>query len=190
MLIDDYLPSFEFVERHATDIAADRPTVYAALKTADFTRSRVISCLLTLRSLPSALGGRRRRERAPGFTFERLRKAGFVPLAEDPPAEILIGVVGKFWTASGGRCDFTPDQFREFSPPGCAKAAWNFSLSQRSPESTRLATETRVLCLDRSSRRKFAAYWFIVRPFSGWIRMQMLAVVKQAVIGQQRARNR
>jgi hypothetical protein len=43
-----------------------------------------------------------------------------------------------------------------------------------------LATETRVLCLDDSSRRKFKLYWTLIAPFSGLIRNEALRVVKRA----------
>jgi hypothetical protein len=34
----------------------------------------------------------------------------------------------------------------------------------------RLETETRIFLTDAGSRRRFAAYWLVIRPFSGLIR--------------------
>jgi hypothetical protein len=46
---------------------------------------------------------------------------------------------------------------------------------------TRLSTETRIWCLDPASRRSFRRYWFVVRPFSGLIRIALLrAVAREA----------
>jgi len=42
-----------------------------------------------------------------------------------------------------------------------------------------LATETRVHVPDPVSRRKFARYWRVVRPFSGVIRMGVLRAAKR-----------
>ncbi len=39
-----------------------------------------------------------------------------------------------------------------------------------------LATETRVFCPDRASRRRFTPY--LIRPFSGLIRHRILSVIK------------
>jgi hypothetical protein len=43
----------------------------------------------------------------------------------------------------------------------------------------RLETETRVFLTDRSSRRRFRAYWLVVRPFSGFIRRRWLRAAKR-----------
>jgi hypothetical protein len=40
-----------------------------------------------------------------------------------------------------------------------------------------LTTETRVLLTDEASRRAFARYWLLIRPFSGLIRRRWLAAV-------------
>ena len=42
-----------------------------------------------------------------------------------------------------------------------------------------LSTETRVLCVDEASRRKFRRYKCVIRLFSGWIRRRGLAIVKE-----------
>ena len=44
---------------------------------------------------------------------------------------------------------------------------------------TRLTTETRVLCADAGSRRRFRVYWAVVRPGSGLIRRMMLRAVRR-----------
>jgi hypothetical protein len=42
-----------------------------------------------------------------------------------------------------------------------------------------LSTETRVHIEDPGSRRKFARYWRVVRPFSGLIRVSILRAAKR-----------
>ena len=44
---------------------------------------------------------------------------------------------------------------------------------------TLLATETRVLCLDTASRRRFRLYWTLIGPFSGLIRKDILRSIKR-----------
>ena len=77
-------------------------------------------------------------------------------------------------------------RFREPSPPGTAKAAWNFAVGKSSDGITELRTETRVLCADLVTRRRFRAYWTLIRPFSGLIRKEMLAAVRSAAESIQR----
>ncbi|WP_182419867.1 hypothetical protein [Bartonella sp. HY038] len=42
-----------------------------------------------------------------------------------------------------------------------------------------LQTKTRVFCPDGESRRRFAPYWYFIRPVSGLIRKRMLKAIKQ-----------
>jgi hypothetical protein len=97
---------------------------------------------------------------------------------------MLIGLVGRFWTASGGVCVTDAARFRGPQQPGTARAAWNFSIA-RHPSSVPgapavlLATETRVQASDAASRRRFHLYWLVIRPFSGLIRRDMLRAIKR-----------
>jgi hypothetical protein len=53
-----------------------------------------------------------------------------------------------------------------------------YHLFNRDLGTTRLATETRVLCLDDESRRRFRLYWLFIGPFSGLIRRKILRSIK------------
>ncbi|MCU1338883.1 MAG: hypothetical protein JWO19_4464 [Bryobacterales bacterium] len=53
-------------------------------------------------------------------------------------------------------------------------------MGRRSDGATELRTETRVLCADVATRRRFGAYWTLIKPFSGLIRLEMLAAVRSA----------
>jgi hypothetical protein len=47
------------------------------------------------------------------------------------------------------------------------------------PGGSRLETETRVYLTDAASRRRFACYWLVVRPFSGAVRRSWLAAARR-----------
>ena len=175
--IDEILPEYDFAEWHAITISAPAPIVFEKVLTLDLRRSLVIRTLFALRSLPGIFNGRDPSRQSLGLTMDALLKSGFILLAQLPNREIVLGLAGRFWTACGDIQEMEPDAFREFNQPGFAKAVWNFSLHPI-PGGTNLRTETRVRCLDGLSRRKFARYWRIVRPFSGWVRMQALKVIK------------
>jgi hypothetical protein len=170
-LIDDFMPAFDAVERHALTIAAPPAVVYGAISRVDFARSRPIRWLLRMRGL-----GTRGR-----LTLGDVTRRGFVLLAERPGSEMLFGIAGRFWTPSGGRVTLDPDGFRRFERAGYAKAVWDFRVADAGHGSTRLTTETRIRCVDSTARRRFRVYWAFVRPFSGLIRILMLrAVARQA----------
>lgn len=178
-LIDEYLPQHDFVERHQTFIRAPRGLVYKAVRHLDMTRSPVIRSLFVLRSLPAFLSRRsgQKRERL-GLTLDGLLNSGFVLLEEKPGEELLLGLIGRFWTPSGGLVRVDADEFRAFRRPGYTRAAWNFSLFEEEDGNTLLVTETRVQCTDSTSRKRFGLYWTVIGPFSGLIRREILRSIK------------
>lgn len=181
MLIHDFMPRYDVSERHELEVAATPHVVHAVLRNMDFRRSRVIRALFALRGLPAILRGRHRdkSQASLGLDMPGLLKSGFVLLGEIPQREIALGLIGKFWTTTGCLQKIDAQHFRDFTTRGFAKAVWNFSLRPVSPSRTLLSTETRVLCLDDNSRRRFRLYWLFIRPFSGWIRMEVLRSLKR-----------
>ena len=180
MLIDQLMPRFDEVERHELVVRAPVAAVYAAIARTDFADWWVIRALLGLRALPSVVRGRKRRSRGP-LTLATMGARDFVALGERAPHELALGVVGRFWTPTGGLVRLDADGFRSFDRPGYAKAVWNFTVEDRGDGAARLATETRIWCLDRASRRRFRLYWLVVRPFSGLMRIVMLrAIAREA----------
>lgn len=179
MLIDAFLPEYEVTEHHHLDIVASAEKVYAAAGELEVSSSKLIRALFALRGLPAFLFSRQPREQGLGLNLAGLLKSGFIFLAEAPQQELVLGLVGKFWTTSGCIQRLDAAGFQNFAAPGFAKAVWNFSLEARSAGITRLHTETRVLCLDAASRRRFRFYWLFIRPFSGLVRMEILRVIKR-----------
>ena len=165
MLIDEFLPEFDFEERHSIKIDAAEEIVIAAVKEADFSESWLIRWLFRLRGLPTK-----------NLTLGEMRKLRFETLGENN-REILLGLAGRFWTPNGDLKKIDATNFREFNDAGSAKAVWNFTLDEVGGE-TKLTTETRIKCLDADSRKSFGFYWAFIRPFSGLIRMEMLKTIK------------
>lgn len=161
--------------RHAIVIRSTPSAAYACLKTADLNASPLVRTLFTLRGLPRILGTRRG-VREP-VTLATLAHSGFVLLAERPGDEIVFGLIGKPWTPSAGLRRVSPDEFVSFAEPGYAKMAWNFAVNGRD-DHVGLSTETRVHCLDRASRIRFRFSWAVVKPFSRFIRGEMLRSVR------------
>jgi len=186
VLIDDYLPEFDAVERHGLVIRAAPARVWAALRAADFGRSPLVATLLGLRALPALLTAPRRTLRrlrsrgAERLTLDSFFSRGFVVLEERPGREMVIGLEGRFWTAVGDLRPTDARRFREALAPGRARAAWDFRAEPLPGGRVRLTTETRVCCADAATRRRFRAYWLVVRPGSGLIRRAMLRAIRRA----------
>lgn len=180
MLIDEHLPHGQFAERHALRVHAPPGRAYAAVRRLDLSGSPVVRMLFALRSLPALFSRKRGRgEKGLETSMDGLLRNGFVLLGERPPHEVVLGLVGRFWTPTGCIERIDPAEFAGFDRPGMAVAAWNFTVLP-TDEGCLVATETRVRCTDEAARRSFARYWRVIRPFSGLIRMEGLRAIRRA----------
>jgi hypothetical protein len=169
MLIDEFLPEFDFEERHSVTMAGSADRVSQVLKDVDLCESWVVRWLFRLRGLPTSR-----------VTLANLPMSNFETLGEVPGRELVLGLVGKFWTIGGGLRKIDRDSFCEFNEPGYAKAVWNFSV-EPVRGGTQVTTETRIKCLDEQSHRNFGIYWMLIGPFSGLIRTEILKATKRKV---------
>ena len=179
MLIDEFLPAYDVSEYHAIMVGASVARVYPALRTADFGASLIIRGLFLLRGVTMLLQQNSSLQQHRQLTLDGFLSSSFVLLGERQEQELLLGLVGRFWTLRGGILRVPPAQFQDFVAPGSAKAVWNFSLVPDAAGGVRLGTETRVLCSDAVSRKRFRRYWTIIRPWSGLIRREMLRTIKR-----------
>ena len=178
MLIDEALPAYDFNEVHSAEVAAAADVVYEALFTFDMGKPLIVRALMGIRSIPTLLKGSRGSHDRRPLTLADAGRAGFTLLATDPPREVVLGIQGQFWKLSPNTHCVTAAEFRAPIPADIARAAWNFFVEPISPTRSVLRTETRILCGDVESRRRFGFYWKIIRPGSGIIRHAMLAAVK------------
>jgi hypothetical protein len=166
MLIDEFLSDYDFVETHGISVRAGAAEIYRAANEVDFTDSFIIRWLFRLRGLSTK-----------DVTLKSLSKSRFEILGETPGHEILLGLVGRFWTPGGDLKKIDGETFKKFDTAGYAKAVWNFSL-EPDGNGNRLNTETRIKCMDIDSRKRFGFYWKFIQPFSGLIRMEMLRAIR------------
>ena len=181
-LLDELVPVYDVAARYRTQVRADPATVYEALGRADLAASPLIRMLFLLRHLPawlvrapqSARFGSRSR------TLRDLIGGGFGLVAERPGEELVLGTVGRFWQPAAELRDASAADFATPLEPGLARAAWNFRVVDAGAGNTELSTETRVLCADAATRRRFRVYWAIVGLGSGWIRLEILRLIRRA----------
>src|SRR5688500_2358617 len=115
MLIDEFLSEYDFVETHGISIHAAPEDIYRAASEVDFSVSLLIRALFFLRGLSTE-----------NVTLESLKRSRFEILGETPGREILLGLVGRFWTIGGDLKKIDAESFKKFDAAGYAKAVWNF----------------------------------------------------------------
>jgi hypothetical protein len=151
--LDTYLPSYEFSTRHEIAVQADAEAADRALRKVTFKDVPLVRALLFARGL----GLRRPTDNVLATMIPR------ASVLEDVRGEgMVVSLSGQFWRVRG----------RGPEPP--ADAVVDFRAHAGA-----LTTETRVHISDPESRRRFARYWRIVRPFSGLIRSQVLRAAKR-----------
>ena len=180
MQIDRILPEYQFSERHSVLIQASPRQVYESIQRFDFLSIPTIRVLMFLRSLPGIITGKsgnKPPENSGESLSAKLATMGFVKLYEETPVEIVFGLAGQFWKPTGNLHPVTAEEFPEFKKPGFARAAWNFYITADTGKRTKLSTETRIVCYGNAAG-KFRPYWFVIRPFSGLIRIMLLRKIK------------
>lgn len=163
--LDDFLPVYEFSERHALAIAAPASRIDAAVREVSLSDVPVARALWWLRRLGRPYGDTTKPfigGELPGVVLEDARDEG-----------IVLGLTGQFWKPFGGGGDDrrprTPEEFDAYARPDSCKAVIDFRVVDG-----HLSTETRVHVADPTARRSFRRYWRVVRPFSGLIRILLL----------------
>jgi hypothetical protein len=170
--LDDFLPTYEFVERHSLAIDAPPGRIDAAFREvsiADIPAARVLWWTRRLgRPYGDAtkpfVGGE-----LPGVVLDDVAGEGLV-----------LGLTGQFWKPRGGRDPERPrtaEEFLAYARSDTCKAVVDFRVTPGS-----LSTETRVHVADLAARRKFRRYWRVIRPFSGLIRILLLRAARKRAL--------
>lgn len=180
--IDEFLPSYHFHEVHSSRVGAPAFRSYEAVKNVTLAEMRLFVLLMTMRSFSLRFV---RQARVPPTKAQPVLalflQAGFVLLADETGREVVLGAAGRYWKPAQRASTLTPrtpEEFRAFSAPDHVKVAANFRIDGDG-QSSRVTTETRILALDESARRKFALYWLVIRPGSALIRREWLRAIRQ-----------
>ncbi len=180
--LDEFMPVWQFNERHSIDVAAPPAQAFAAMKAVTADEIFLFRALTWIRR-----GGRRLPESILNAGKDQplidvATRSGFVRLVDDPPRELVIGTVVK--RPEGARIRVTEDTFRKPLPPGFAIAAMNFVVTPNRSGGSTVSTETRVFANSDAARRSFARYWRVIYPGSALIRIMWLRAIKRRA-GQQ-----
>ena len=162
MTVADALPVYHYSEHHSIRVAAPPAVALAAAREARLEDVRVVAALFRLRGLRAV---------PDGPIWAAMRAAGFRPHDDE-----TLTLIGRPWSPRGG----TPADadFVSFAEPGYAKMALDLRATADG-EGALLETETRIYLTDAAARRRFAAYWLVIRPFSGLTRRLWLREAKR-----------
>jgi hypothetical protein len=183
LLLDKYLPDYDFNEVHAVTIQASPEKVFAAIK--DLAPSELspwVFWLLSIRGLPARLTGKPYQLDWTDRPFlEQLYDDDFIPLEEAPNREIVFGIIGQFWKLTGGESPQikSPQEFLAFDHPDYAKVGANLAVTDLGNGTVRCTTETRIHATNPATRKKFAFYWRLISMGSGFIRVLWLKAIKR-----------
>jgi hypothetical protein len=180
-LLDAQLPVYDVVLTEHLVIDAEPEVVFAATKNFDFlsTDARLVTALMKLRTVPSRLHGR------PVSTPPTLFLArdpgvipGWVVLGEVPGREVVFGAIGTFWRPNIDWRDLPADQFAAFAEPGWGKIACHLLVRPDGPGRSVLSYECRTATTDPASRARMSRYWWLIRPFVGYILRAVLRTIR------------
>lgn len=167
--LDRFLPDFTFNEIHARGVGAQRDALMQAALDYRPDDDPFFRAMIGLREIPMRLLRRlRKTPPSPSFGLDNFT------LLERPGDALVYGLVGRFWESDYGLVSIADAQaFRDCQASGVAKLALAIWTEPRNG-ALRLVTETRILCPDAATRRRFAPYWYLIRPVSGMIRGRIL----------------
>ncbi len=174
--LDEFMPVWQFDERHTRWIDAPPSRVHDAIRRV---RADDIALFNTLtwirrggRAAPSSIlnaGGDRP-------ILEVALSSGFILLADNSPEEIVIATA--LIAPPGTRGPLTAAAFGRPLSPGIALGAMNFRVVADGTGS-RVSTETRVYASSADARRRFAVYWRLIYPGSALIRRMWLRAIER-----------
>jgi hypothetical protein len=177
--LDHLIPDPHLIEIDRRHIPAPAEAVWQTARHSALAPSFPIRALFALRSAMM----RDNAGASPTIRIDDLRSSadrpGFQILIDDPPRELGVGAIGKVWRL---KIPFVhvPDahDYALFRQPGFVKVAWALRVKPLdTPDTCHLEIEVRVHATDKRSWRKFRCYFWVIGPFSRFIRRSLLAAI-------------
>jgi hypothetical protein len=189
MLIDQWLPEWQFAEYHERRVRASPMQLFAAIRRVRSADIFLFRTLIALRN-PSRDGEGEHILNPPEEKpiLDAALAGGFILLGEEADRELLVGAVviaplEIVRTARRGNVpSLDPALFKTLGRPGFARAVMNFRVVAEPDGWTRVTTETRVHAVDRPTQRQFARYWRVIYPGSWIIRWSWLRAIESRLV--------
>jgi hypothetical protein len=179
-LVDDLMPDHDMREVHGVWVGASSRRVWSELHQVTLREMPVFRALMFLRR-PHPRSSHRTRGSVTMTDrplLAEMASGPFVPLAQRPPSELVLGLVAKPWQLTAGVKHVDRAGFAAFGEPGWVKIVLGFELEERDGR-TRLTTETRIKAMDAAARRRFRLYWLVIGLGSAGTRRALMRAVKR-----------
>jgi hypothetical protein len=171
MLLDKYLPYYDYKEVHRIRIETFVEDLFAKVQACDMGRNSLMRLLFRLRGMNTAI-----------HTIQDLEKMGFIKLDLEPGKEVVYGMVTHSAMFNSCQEQMTPSEFISYSDPSSIKAVINLHIKTNVGSGHIITTETRIFCGSPKMKSRFKFYWFFVRPFSQLSRKLMLREIKKQIL--------
>ena len=175
--LDEFASVYQFSEVHRIRIRASASRIYRSIKEVTAPEITLFRALTFIRRLGKPGPDSILHPPNDEPLLEVATRTGFMPLADEPEHELVVGTV--VIAPRDLKRPATPEQFKELAAAGVAKAVMNFRMEPDGEGTWVVSTETRVHATDASARRRFAGYWALIRPGSGFIRRMWLRAIKR-----------
>jgi hypothetical protein len=175
--LDRAAPAYEFRERHSLGIRATPERIHDAIMNVTADEIFLFGTLIWIRRLgrplpPSILNVPK------GTSLHEIgARTTFITLADSVRELVSATVVGRPKGTSRPRS--ADELLRLRTVPGHAIATMSWTIEPQPGGTCLVTTETRVHATDAGTRRRFAAYWFLIRAGSGFIRRMWLRAVRR-----------
>jgi hypothetical protein len=175
-LLDQFMPTYEVVERHQVQVSAPAAVTLAAAREQDLLRLPPVQAIIKAREL--ALGAEPVDRDWPSGLIAHVQALGWGVLADVADREIVVGAVTQPWEPNVTFRSLPPERFRAFSEPGYVKIAWTLRVDAVGAGGSIFRTETRAVATDQAARARFRRYWALVSPGIALIRQLSLRPLK------------
>ncbi len=179
--LDDYMPSYQFVEYHEVRTRAPLPVVLDAAREVSLADMPAAVFLLWLRGAAVGHFAGGPVPRRPILDFMLQPGTGFMALDLSDPGELVLGMAASAAKRARTTNVVAPEEFRSLRRPGEVVVAFDVRAVPMSDGTVRVSTETRCFGGASAEQRVFARYWRIIYPGSAIIRQVWLdAIVARA----------
>jgi hypothetical protein len=175
-LLDQFLRTYEVVDRHHLEVAAPAAITFAAACGVDFQQSVLIRAIFKGREV--LLGSDPDVSTCPRGLVALTTSLGWGVLAEVPGREVVVGAVTQPWKPNVVFRALPPDSFAAFNEPDYVKIVWTLRADPIDAGHSIVRTETRAATTDPAAREKFRRYWSVVSPGIVMIRRVGLPLVR------------
>ena len=180
--LDQLIPDPHLVELDRLRVSAPAEAVWETARHSALAQAWPIRALFALRSamMRDSAGS------SPTIRIDDLRSSadrpGFQILIDDPPRELAVGAIGKVWRLKIPFVHVAGAQdYALFRQPGFVKVAWALRVTPLdTPDACHVEIEVRVHATDKPSWRKFRCYFWVIGPFSRFIRRSLLKAIARA----------